>query len=748
MGGGTEADLTHGAVAAMWRPAPGGLRPVLQVVGAPSAQGHGVVRYRVLLSDGVHSLQAMLHTYLNGLVTTGRLRDGSVIRVLKSIRRPVYSTRVIDVIQLEVLQTECTLIGSPTVYQGLMGSSLAGRAEHAVHPFYGSLLTQNTVNAKMQQLSLNSNQGKKPMVPHIGWGFGHSDNTCGHPAQPLYQQTPAEYMNRGPVANNDAPSYVTPIAALNPYQVRWTIKGRVTAKTDIRHFGGGKVFSFDLLDAEGGEIRAICFNSAADQFSEQIVVGNVYLITGGSVRPTQKKFNPFNSEYQVLLDTSSSVEICSSDDTDIPGQQYNFQQISEIQNLYEGDMVDLLGVVTLVNPSVTITWKNGMETQKRTLQLKDMSGCSVEITLWGNVSNAEGQQLYSMCVSGFVPVLALKGGCVHEFNGKTVGTLCSSLLKVNPDLPDAERLMKWYKTEGEFAVCTSISQEISSMRKTIAHIKEEGLGRSDKPDWINVEGTISHINTEKFSYPACTMELDGKRCNRKVTHNGDGKWHCSKCEHSSQHYEHRYLLQCKIQDHTGTTFATAFEEVGKEIIGHTADELFRIKSVYEDEDEAQFAGIIQRACSQLYLFKLKIKEEVYGDEAHVKVSIAKAERLGVPLKKSHPVPRASHPLSEDGLGPRPVVSARNGTAVMGMQKPAASVCIDAGSCFYWADIVESGSFSKNNQPDEHIPREFPQRATYDASSADTTSLHCPGFKYLQPGNGASSGGYNVYLGNV
>ena len=91
MGGGTEADLTHGAVAAMSRQAAGGLlKPALQVVGAPAARDHGVVvRYRVLLSDGVHSQQAMLPTSLNGLVTTGRLRDGSVVRVLDYICRPV-----------------------------------------------------------------------------------------------------------------------------------------------------------------------------------------------------------------------------------------------------------------------------------------------------------------------------------------------------------------------------------------------------------------------------------------------------------------------------------------------------------------------------------------------------------------------------------------------------------------------------------------------------------------------------------
>ena len=67
-----------------------------------------------------------------------------------------------------------------------------------------------------------------------------------------------------------------PISALNPYMSKWTIKARVTAKSETRTYtnarGEGKVFSFDLLDAENGEIRASCFNRDVDTFYDTITV--------------------------------------------------------------------------------------------------------------------------------------------------------------------------------------------------------------------------------------------------------------------------------------------------------------------------------------------------------------------------------------------------------------------------------------------------------------------------------------------
>jgi replication factor A1 len=101
--------------------------------------------------------------------------------------------------------------------------------------------------------------------------------------------------------------------------------------------------------------------------------------------------------------------------------------------------------------------KDGIQAHKRTLQLKDMSVRSIEIILWGKFCDAEGHQLQLLCDSGSNPILSLKGGLVCDFSGRSVVTISSTQLKVNPDFPVAERLKQWYITEGKNTACVSLS---------------------------------------------------------------------------------------------------------------------------------------------------------------------------------------------------------------------------------------------------------------------------------------------------
>ena len=64
--------------------------------------------------------------------------------------------------------------------------------------------------------------------------------------------------------------------------------------------GEGKVFSFDLVDASGGEIRCTAFNDTADKFYEMIQQGEVYIISKASLKPK----NPVSSDLCMSLPAS------------------------------------------------------------------------------------------------------------------------------------------------------------------------------------------------------------------------------------------------------------------------------------------------------------------------------------------------------------------------------------------------------------------------------------------------------------
>jgi replication factor A1 len=60
---------------------------------------------------------------------------------------------------------------------------------------------------------------------------------------------------------------------------RWVIKARITSKSEIRSWnnakGSGQLFSIDLLDATGGEIRGTFFKDACDKFFPMLQEGKV-----------------------------------------------------------------------------------------------------------------------------------------------------------------------------------------------------------------------------------------------------------------------------------------------------------------------------------------------------------------------------------------------------------------------------------------------------------------------------------------
>lgn len=122
---------------------------------------------------------------------------------------------------------------------------------------------------------------------------------------PSRQQTvvpPSDKSGRGPIF---------PIEGLSPYQSNWTIKARVTQKSDIKEWsnqrGEGKLFNVTLMD-ETGEIRGTAFNLAVDELYPKLEEGKVYYISKARVNLAKKKFSNLTNDYELGFERHTEVE--------------------------------------------------------------------------------------------------------------------------------------------------------------------------------------------------------------------------------------------------------------------------------------------------------------------------------------------------------------------------------------------------------------------------------------------------------
>lgn len=104
---------------------------------------------------------------------------------------------------------------------------------------------------------------------------------------------------------------IYPIEGLSPYQNNWTIKARVTQKSDIKSWsnarGEGKLFNVTFMD-DSGEIRGTAFNLVADELYPKLEEGKVYYVSKARVNLAKKKFSNVNNDYELSFERNTEVE--------------------------------------------------------------------------------------------------------------------------------------------------------------------------------------------------------------------------------------------------------------------------------------------------------------------------------------------------------------------------------------------------------------------------------------------------------
>jgi replication factor A1 len=431
----------------------------------------------------------------------------------------------------------------------------------------------------------------------------------------------------------------TPIASLNPYANRWTIKARITNKGDIRTWsnarGEGSLFSLDLLDSSGVDIKATFFKEAVDKFYNILVMDNVYTFSGGRIKAANVQYNTCKSPHELSFDQNSEIhQVADGEDSGIAKQSFERIPIAKLSEIEPNSFVDLVGIVKSASDCQSlISKKTQKELFKADLVLVDESCTEINVTVWGEKAKSAAQDYAGQPVVGFK---RLKLG---DYGGRSCSVSGGPII-INPSVPETPLLTNWWNSQGRSTTVKSLSGGSGGMsgasrmdpleqRKVLRDIKGDHLGFGEKPDYICVKGlfTFFKIRDEGPWYTACANPDPpcNNRC--KATMTSDQSWHCERCGQTRDTCSRRYILSATIADDSCTTWVSMFNEQVMEVIGQelTADLLYDKYFAESSNPEVNpiddFNAIFNRSKFTEWVFKLKVKNEDVGGETRTKVTI-------------------------------------------------------------------------------------------------------------------------------
>lgn len=464
----------------------------------------------------------MLAIPLNSLYEEGQLSEFTIVRVDRFVPSKVNRNDNNERYKIRLKVENLTLLNINCIYRQV----LIVFEMTPLHP--GHEVGMKIESAKPAPKTFNT-------APQLAQKENYSGNSNNYSNNQGAQKSNMS-MN---ASTMDLSEHLTmPIESLSPYQNKWVIKARVMSKSAIRTWsnakGEGKLFSMDLCD-ETGEIRCTGFRDMVDRYYDMLEIDKVYYISKCQLKPANKQYSQLKNDYEMTMNSDTQIQPCIEEYSSIPKMKYDLVTITDLADKPADSVVDVIGICKEAGPVQKFTSRANKELTKREITLIDQSNASISLTLWGNEA---------VTFNDFDnPVVFLKGAKLGEYNGgKTLGALQSTVIKINPELPEGIRLRGWFEnggSDGNFVTLSTRSGggNISTDFCTFHEAKLKNMG-AEKPEYFQIMGMIHTIRSDNMMYKACP----NGDCNKKVVDMNNGTYRCDKCNIETSEYKNRLLV--------------------------------------------------------------------------------------------------------------------------------------------------------------------------------------------------------------
>lgn len=362
-----------------------------------------------------------------------------------------------------------------------------------------------------------------------------------------------------------------PIAALSVYLAHWTLKARVWKKSKIQQWknerSAGKLFHASLIDSQGDEISTTFFNSAVDKFFPVLQENRAYLFSKGKLLKSNPKFRVTDCDLHINFDERAIItEMADESAENALTLHPTITPLASIPALVSSGKMSFVNVCAVVADTGTaqeVVSRQGGALKKREITICDRSEFPMKLTLWGE--EAELPLLDREASDDIVVVAHKVQTCVFRESLLLTTSLSATKLIFNPDTPDANDLLNWWRHER-----TSVSKSKAHRYLTISQLLSYKLSPSCYKSTFCITARINYIRNDadtQLWYESCPHTSN---CKKKLRRTGDS-FSCESCNEQFEHCAYRYCASMWLVDETEGLWATAFDDPFRSLIGVDAE---------------------------------------------------------------------------------------------------------------------------------------------------------------------------------